>query len=148
MARTKFISNVDIRSVFVCLRRQWPSVAKIDESSMRDYRRCRSLPTAAAWKPELDGDSLVRNCRYTLWPAQHLPTEHKNLIHLPNTRYRKHGSWTIYRGQFVAENSSQNMILMLQEICNGGQFVSISATFFSSLPLPFQQYPFHHPRFH
>ena len=62
-------------------------------------------------------------------------------------------------GQFVADNSSQNMISMLLEIFNGRQFTSISATLFIHsrfhfrsilfiTPIPFQQHSFHHCRYH
>src|SRR6218665_1211705 len=65
-------------------------------------------------------------------------------------------------GQFVADNSSQDNSsrTIRRRTIRRGQFVakykinliestaSISATLFSSIPLPLQQHYFHHSRFH
>src|SRR6218665_3814570 len=61
---------------------------------------------------------------------------------------------TILRGQLVADNSSQSVILIFRKNCfhfSNIPFInpaSTSATLFSSLSLPFQLHFFHHSLFH
>jgi len=62
------------------------------------------------------------------------------------------GSRTIRCGQLVADNLSQTIRRRQFVVKYNINFIestaSISATFFSSIPLPLQQHSFHHSRFH